>query len=335
MIRYAIWRILLLFPVLLAVLTITFFMARLAPGSPFTSPKALPAEVEAKLKAKYGLDQPTYIQYARFLGRLAGFTYHGESRTYSFRPFPDFGDSTKYKGRSVNVIIAEALPVSAVLGGAAYLLALLLGMGCGILAAVRSNTWIERTISTITMLGVSIPSLVLGPVLVTIFSLKLHWLPPARLEWWWESELLRIPTPSSLILPAFTLAATYISFIARLTQSGLRDTLRKDYVRTARAKGLPEFRVVMVHGLLGALPPIVSFTGPALAALVTGTVVVEEIFAIPGLGHYFVDAASNRDYFLILGITAFSAVTLMISNLIVDISYALIDPRIIHDGGGR
>lgn len=332
MIQYVIRRILILFPVLLAVLTITFFIVNLAPGSPFSGEKNLTAEIEANLKAKYGFDQPRSVQYYRYLARLAGFTYHLETHGYSWRPVPDFGDSTKYKGRTVNEIISEALPVSAVLGLTAYLIALVAGLTAGIAAALHPNTWIDRLVSVGSMLGVSVPSFVLGPLLVVIFSLSLYWLPPGRIEWWAQWGIVRIPTPSTLILPALTLSAMYISYIARMTQSGLAETLSQDYIRTARAKGLPEYRVILVHALRGALLPVVSFTGPAIAGLVTGTVVVEEIFAIPGLGHYFVDAANNRDYFLILGITAFGAISLMGANLLVDLAYAGIDPRITYGG---
>lgn len=332
MIRYIIRKILILIPVLLAVLTLTFFMVNLAPGSPFSGQRKLTAEVEANLKAKYGFDQPRSVQYGRYLARLVGFTYHSNTRGYTWRPVPDFGDSTKYKGRTVNEIIAEALPVSAVLGIAAYFIALVVGIPAGIAAALRPKSWIDRLVSTTALVGVSVPSFVLGPVLVTIFSLTLYWLPPARLEWMWEWGIIRIPRPATLLLPAVTLSAIYISYIARLTQSGIEETMRQTYIRTARAKGLPEHRVILVHALRGALLPVVTFTGPALAGLVTGTAVVEEIFAIPGLGHYFVDAANNRDYFLILGITAFAAMSLMLANLLVDVAYAWIDPRITCGG---
>jgi oligopeptide transport system permease protein len=181
------------------------------------------------------------------------------------------------------------------------------------------------------MLGVAVPNFILGPVLVLVFSLTLYWLPPARLEWAFEWGYLRIPTLRTILLPAVTLSALYIAYIARLTRSGLVETLRQDYIRTARAKGLSEWRVVTVHALRGAILPVVSFSGPALAFLITGTVVVERMFAIPGLGAYFIDAANNRDHFLILGLTAFGAIALMFANLLVDIAYAYIDPRIRYE----
>jgi oligopeptide transport system permease protein len=317
-------------PMILIVLTITFIMVQLAPGSPFSSQRRLPPEIEANLKAKYGFDQPKHVQYIRYMGRLLGFRYEKDGRL-TWHPYPDFGDSTKYKDKSVNDIIKEALPVSAVLGLIAYVVALAVGLAIGIFAAYKQNTWLDHTANGIAMLGIAVPNFILGPVLVLVFSLTLYWLPPARLEWTFEWGYLRIPTLRSILLPAVALSALYIAYIARLTRSGLVETLRQDYIRTARAKGLSEWRVVTVHALRGAILPVVSFSGPALAFLITGTVVVERMFAIPGLGAYFIDAANNRDHFLILGLTAFGAVALMFANLLVDIAYAYIDPRIRYE----
>ena len=224
------------------------------------------------------------------MGRLLGFKYESNGRL-TWRPYPDFGDSTKYKDKSVNAIIKEALPVSAVLGVLAYILALAIGLAAGIFAAYKQNSWLDYMTNGIAMLGVAVPTFILGPVLVLIFSLTLDWLPPARLEWAFEWGYLRIPTLRTILLPTVTLSALYIAYIARLTRSGLVETLRQDYIRTARAKGLSEWRVVTVHALRGAILPVVSFSGPALAFLITGTVVVERMFAIPGLGAYFIDVA--------------------------------------------
>jgi oligopeptide transport system permease protein len=318
-------------PLVLVVLTITFFMVSLAPGSPFSDERKLPPEIEANLKAKYGFDQPRWKQYARFMGRMLGFTYDAESDGYRWRPYPDFGDSTKYRDRRVNDIIKEALPVSAVLGLSAYLLALAAGLTAGILSSLKQNSWLDYSTMSGAMLGVSIPNFVLGPLLVIVFSLTLYWLPPARMDWAVEWGYLRIPTFKTLLLPALTLAAVYVAYIARMTRSGMLETLKQDYIRTARAKGLSERRVVLGHALRGGILPVVSFTGPALAFLVSGTIVVETIFSIPGLGRYLIDAANNRDHFLLLGITAFVSVSLMIFNLIVDIAYAYIDPRIRYE----
>jgi oligopeptide transport system permease protein len=331
MFRFVLKRLVVMAPMVLLVLTITFIMVNLAPGSPFSSQRRLPLEIETNLKAKYGFDQPKWKQYTRYMGRLLGFTYNSTTQRYSWHPYPDFGDSTKYKDRTVNEIIKEALPVSAVLGLTAYLMALLLGLALGILSAVKQNSWLDYVATGLATLGVSVPNFILGPLLVTLFSLTLYWLPPARMEWVAEWGYLKIPTLRTLALPAITLSALYIAYIARLTRGGLVETLRQDYIRTARAKGLPEWRVVLVHALRGGILPVVSLSGPALAFLLTGTVVVEKIFAIPGLGGYFIDAALNRDHFLILGLTAFAAVSLMIANLLVDVAYAYIDPRIRYE----
>ena len=331
MLRFALRRLIVMVPMVLLVLTITFFMVSLAPGSPFSKERKLPPEIEASLNAKYGFDQPRWKQYGSFMGRILGFTYDQESKSYSWRPYPDFGDSTKYKDRRVNDIIKEALPVSAVLGLTAYLVALVLGLAAGILSSLKQNSWLDYLTMSTAMLGVSVPNFVLGPLLMIVFSLTLYWLPPARMEWMWEWGYLRIPTISTLLLPALTLSAIYVAYIARMTRSGMLETLRQDYIRTARAKGLSEWRVVMRHALRGGLLPVVSFTGPALAFLISGTIVVETIFAVPGMGRYFVEAANNRDHFLLLGITAFVAVSLMLFNLLVDIAYAYIDPRIRYE----
>jgi oligopeptide transport system permease protein len=331
MLRFALRRLLVMGPLVFVVLTITFIMVQMAPGSPFSSQRRLPPEIEANLKAKYGFDQPRLTQYVRYMGRLVGFTYSRDTKAWTWRPYPDFGDSTKYKDKTVNQIIKEALPVSAVLGLIAYVLAAIVGLTAGILAAYKQNTWVDHFTTGFTLLGVSIPNFVLGPLLVTMFSLTLYWFPPARMEWAAEWGYLRIPTLRTVVLPAITLSAVYIAYIARLTRSGMIETLHQDYVRTARAKGLPEWRVVLVHALRGGILPVVSFSGPAIAFLITGTVVVERIFSIPGLGGYFIDAANNRDHFLILGLTAFGAISLMIANLLVDMAYAWLDPRIRYE----
>jgi len=330
MLRFAFRRLLTMVPMVFVVLTITFIMVQIAPGSPFSSQRRLPPEVENNLKAKYGFDKPRHIQYIRYMARLLGFKYESDGHL-NWQPYPDLGDSTKYKDKSVNQIIKEALPVSAVLGLFAYALALVVGLGMGILAAYKQNTWIDHSANVIAMLGIAVPNFVLGPVLVLVFSLTLYWLPPARLEWAYEWGYLRIPTLRTLLLPGLTLSALYVAYIARLTRTGLVETLKQEYIRTARAKGLSEWRVVTVHALRGAILPVVSFSGPALAFLLTGTVVVERMFAIPGLGAYFIDAANNRDHFLILGLTAFAAIALMFANLAVDVAYALIDPRIRYE----
>jgi oligopeptide transport system permease protein len=288
-------------------------------------------ESQARLNSKYALDQPKYVQFGRYMARLAGFTYNRSSAHYDWHPYPDFGDSLKYQGRSVNEIIIAALPVSAILGFTAYLIALLVGGTFGVIAAARRNSWIDGAISVIAAFGVAVPSFILGPLLVMLFSLTLYWLPPARLAWTFEWGYLRIPTLRTIMLPVLTLSMAYVGQISRLVRGSLIEVLQQDFIRTARAKGLPEWRVILVHAARGALLPVVSFSGLALADLLTGVAVVETIFAIPGLGHYFIDATGSRDYFLILGLSAFATIAVMLANLLADVAYTWIDPRIRYE----
>ncbi len=302
MLQLIVRRLLSTIPIIFVVATLTFFLLRMAPGNPFASEKAFEPQVIQALNERYGLDQPLHIQYLNYMKRLLR---------------ADLGPSTRHVGRSVNDIIAEHLPNSVILGTAAYLLALMIGLPLGVLAAVYKNSAIDYISMTIAMIGVSVPSFVLGPILVIIFSLTLFWLPPAR---WGSLE--------NLILPAITLSAVYISYIARMTRSGMLEVLEADYIRTARAKGLSERAVVLKHALRGAILPVVSFTGPAVAFLLSGTIVVERIFAIPGLGHVFIEAANSRDYSVVMGVTLFVSVALIVMNLLVDILLGLLDPRI-------
>jgi oligopeptide transport system permease protein len=329
--RFIARRLAVMLPLVLLVLTITFFIVNLAPGSPFSQGRRLTPQIEANLSAKYGFDQPTWVQYSRFMGRILGFTYDAAEGAYTWRPYPDFGDSTRYTDRRVNDIIREALPVSAVLGVTAYLIALAVGLSAGVVSAVKQNTWLDYVTRSVTILGIAVPNFVLGPLLVLLLSLTLYGFPPARMEWAYTWGWLRIPTLRTLALPALTLSAVYVAYIARLARSGMLETLRQEYIRTARAKGLSERRIVLRHALRGGLLPVVSYSGPALAELLAGAIVVESIFAVPGLGRYFVDAANNRDYFLLLGITAFFAVALMVCSLLVDVAYAYLDPRIRYE----
>jgi oligopeptide transport system permease protein len=304
MFRFIIRRILVVVPMLFIIVSLTWVLVRLAPGNFYSGEKKLAPAVERNLREKYGLNKPWYVQYGKVLRNIAKF---------------DFGNSLKYEGQSVNQILLRALPVSAALGLTAYLIALIIGITTGALAALKPNSWLDYASMTLAMLGISIPNFVLGPLLVLLFSLTLFWFPPAL----WNG----FPS-KSVILPALTLSAIYIAYIARLTRSGMLEVMRSDYIRTARAKGLSEWQVVTRHALRGGLLPVVSFSGPALAFLITGTVVVERIFAIPGLGNYFINACFNRDEPLIIGIVAFIAVAVLVFNLLVDISYAWIDPRI-------
>lgn len=304
MLRFIIRRLIITIPTILVVITLTWGLIRLAPGNFYTGEKAIPKAIEANVREKYGLDQPWHRQYLRTMRQIVKL---------------DFGTSLNYTGQSVNSIIGRALPVSATLGLLAYLLALIVGVLVGSIAALKQNTKWDYGSMALAMLGISIPNFVLGPILVLFFSLTLYWLPPSR----WEGVFSR-----NLILPVITLSAIYMAYIARLTRAGMLEVLRSDYIRTARAKGLSESQVVIRHALRGGLLPVVSFTGPALAFLLTGTVVVEKIFVLPGLGNYFIQASLNRDEPLIIGIVAFIAITLLLMNLLVDIAYAYLDPRI-------
>jgi len=305
MFRFIVRRLLITIPTILVVITLTWGLVRLAPGNFYTGEKKIAPAIEKNIREKYGLDKPWYQQYGR---TMWGILRHG-----------DFGTSLKYEGQSVNGIIARSLPVSATIGILAYLLALIVGILVGSIAALKQNSKWDYASMAIAMLGISIPNFVLGPILVLLFSLTLYWLPPSR----WNGFPSR-----NVILPVITLSGIYMAYIARLTRAGMLEVLRSDYIRTARSKGLTEKDVVVRHALRGGLMPVVSYTGPALAFLLTGTVVVERLFALPGLGNYFIQAALNRDEPLIIGIVAFIAVTLLTMNLLVDIAYAYLDPRI-------
>ena len=297
-------RILGLVPTLAVIITLSFFVIRLAPGGPFQNERALPPEARAELEAKYGFDQPLSRQFVRYVGNLLR---------------GDLGSSTKYQ-RSVNEIIAIGFPVTLSLAAVALVWALLLGVTAGIIGAVRQNTVWDYSAMTAAMVGISIPTFVLGPLLVLLFSLTLYWFPPAGWGTW-----------KHVILPGITLGTVRASYIARLTRAGMLEVVRSDFIRTARAKGLPEMLVIWRHMLRGGLLPVVSYLGPAIAFMMVGSVVVEKIFNTPGLGPYFVDAALNRDRFLVMGIVLLESVFLLTMNLLVDIVYGWLDPRITYD----
>jgi oligopeptide transport system permease protein len=285
------------------VVSLTWTLIRLAPGNFYSGERPIPAAIVANIRAKYGLDRPWYVQYGRTIGNIAR---------------GDFGISLRYLGQPVNDILFSALPVSATVGSLAYLLALVVGIPAGVLAAMRQNSKVDYSSMAAAMAGISIPNFVLGPALVMIFALTLFWFPPAL----WEGFSV------NLIMPVVTLSAMYMAYVARLTRSGMLEVLRSNYIRTARAKGLSERQVLLRHALRGGLLPVVSFSGPALALLVTGTVVVERIFALPGLGNYFINANLNRDEPLIIGIVAFTSIAILLFNLAIDILYGLLDPRV-------
>jgi oligopeptide transport system permease protein len=295
-------RLALFVPTLWVIATLTFFLVHAAPGGPFQSEKAIPAAAKAQLARVYGLDRPLAVQYGRFLWNAA----HG-----------DLGPSYKYPQRQVRDIIRDGVRVSAELGGWALLLAVLVGVPAGVLAAVRQHRALDHAAMALALAGVSVPNFVLGPVLVMVFSLGLYWLPPAL----WSG-------PASRVLPVVTLSAAYVAYIARLTRAGMLEVLRQDFVRTARAKGLGESVVVIKHALRLGILPVVSYLGPAAARIMMGSIVVEQVFAIPGLGRQLVNAAFNRDYTLVLGAVLFYATSLMLLNLLVDVMYVRLDPRV-------
>lgn len=302
MVRFIFRRLIVTIPMVLVVVSITWGLIRLAPGNFYTGEKPIPPAIVKNLRERYGLDKPWYVQY----GKTISNTLRG-----------DFGLSLRYQGQPVNAILKQAVPVSATLGLLAYLLALAVGIVSGTYAALRQNTGLDYASMAVAMVGISVPNFVLGPALVLLFGLTWYALPPAL---WGDAR--------HLILPVLTLSAVYMAYIARLTRSGMLEVLRSNYIRTARAKGLPERQILFRHALRGGLLPVVSFSGPALAYLLTGTVVVERIFALPGLGNYFINANLNRDEPLIIGIVAFISIVVLIFNLLVDIGYGFIDPRV-------
>jgi oligopeptide transport system permease protein len=304
MLRFVLKRLVITIPMVLVVVSLTWGLIRLAPGNFYATDRALPAAVEANLRAKYGLDQSWYVQYGRVLGN----TLRG-----------DFGNSLRYQGQSVNEILRATVPVSAALGAAAYGLALLIGVPIGAVSATRQNSRTDYASMAFAMIGISVPNFVLGPLLVLGFALNWYWLPPAR----WEGFF-----SLNTIMPVITLSAVYTAYLARLSRAGMLEVMRSNYIRTARAKGLDERTVIIRHALRGGLLPVLSFSGPALALLISGTVVVERIFALPGLGNYFINANLNRDEPLIIGIVAFTSIAVLLFNLAVDVAYGFVDPRV-------
>ncbi len=305
--RYIVRRLLGAIPTLFILITIAFFLIRIAPGGPFDEDKALPPEVMANLEAKYNLDQPLMMQYLLYLGAVAR---------------GDLGPSFQYSDFTVNELIAEGFPVSIRLGASALAVALLFGVLIGTIAAWRQNTRLDYVLMGSAMTGIAIPNFVLAPILILLFAVYTGWLPASG----WGGGQLR-----NMVLPVIALALPYMAYVARLTRGSMVETLRSDFVRTARAKGLPEWKILGKHSLKVAMLPVVSYLGPAAAAIITGSVVIEQIFGLPGMGRYFVQGALNRDYTLVMGVVIVIGVLIVVFNLIVDIIYALIDPRIRYE----
>jgi oligopeptide transport system permease protein len=307
--RYALLRLLQGIPVLVAVATVTFALLRFLPGGPFDREKALPPEILRNIEARYHLDEPIALQYVRYLAGLAR---------------GDLGPSYKYVGRDVAAILAEALPVSVRLGSVALLIAVVFGVAAGLVAGTRRGSRVDRGVMLAALLGVSVPSFVLGAALILVVGLWLGWLPAAL----WEGPLY-------VVLPALTLAALPTAYVAQLTRTSVIDVVDLDYVRTARAKGLSERSIQLRHVLRNALLAVVTYFGPLLAILLTGSFVFEQIFAIPGMRRFFVTAVTNRDYPLVLGVTLVYAGLVVLANLAVDLLYGWLDPRIRLGGGAR
>jgi len=308
--RFALNRLLQAIPVLLIVISATFMLVHSAPGGPFSADKAVPPEVIKALEAQYKLDQPMWKQYVSYLGDVIQ---------------GDFGPSFKYSGRSVNELIAAGIPATAELALYAMLVALVIGVSAGVAAAMRPNSLQDYVPMSAAMLGICMPSFLLGPLLVLIFGIYLEWLPVSG---WGDM-------PGDKIMPSITLGTGYAAYIARLSRGGMLEVLSQDYIRTARAKGLLEPVIIFKHAMRGGLIPVVAFLGPAFAGLLGGSFVVETIFQIPGLGRFYVQAAFNRDYTMILGMTIFFATLIILFNLLSDMLAIWLDPKLRQQARGN
>lgn len=306
MTRFLIRRFLGLIPTIFLIITFAFFIVHAAPGGPFASEKNAPPEIIENMKKKYHLDEPMYKQYFRYMSDVAK---------------GDLGPSFRYKDYTVNQLIKQALPASALLGFLSLSLAVIMGVLAGIMSALKRNTWIDYVSMSFAVLGISIPLFVIGPILKLYLALKWELLPTSGWLGGRHGWLV-------LIMPVLTLSLPYLASIARLTRASVLEVLRADYIRTARAKGLSEPVVIVKHVLKGAMLPVVSYLGPALAYILTGAVVVETLFTVPGLGRFYVQAAVNRDYTLIIGDVIVVCILMVVMNFLVDIFYGFLDPRI-------
>ena len=304
MIRFILRRILEAMPTLLVLITISFFMMRLAPGSPFTGDRMLPPEVLANIEAKYNLNAPLYEQYFDYLKQLLR---------------GDLGPSFRYRDYTVNELVATHFPTSAKLGLAAFTLAVILGTLAGVVAALKQNSFWDYLVMSCAMTGVVIPSFVVAPLLILIFAITLQWLPAGG---WYGGKW------QYMLLPMIALSLAYIASIARIMRSSMIEVLNSNFIRTARAKGLPMHRIILKHALRPAFLPVLSYMGPAFVGIITGSLVIESIFGLPGVGTLFVDGALNRDYSTVLSVTILVGSLTILFNMIVDILYAVIDPKI-------
>ncbi|MGF1775093.1 oligopeptide ABC transporter permease OppB [Vibrio wakamikoensis] len=304
MFKFIMKRIFEAIPTLLVLITVSFFLMRFAPGNPFSSERPLPPEVMANINAKYGLDKPVFEQYTTYLTNILQ---------------GDFGPSFKYKDFSVNELVSNALPVSAKVGFLAFIFTVIMGVTVGTIAALRQNSWLDYGVMATAMLGVVMPSFVLAPVLIYIFSINLGWLPAGG----WNDGSFQY-----MALPIIGMSLLYVATFARITRGSMIETLNSNFIRTARAKGLSYRYIILKHALKPALLPVVSYMGPAFVGIITGSVVIETIFGLPGIGKLFVNAAFNRDYSLVMGITILIGFLFILFNAVVDILLAMIDPKI-------
>ncbi|MBI4404135.1 MAG: ABC transporter permease subunit [Deltaproteobacteria bacterium] len=303
--RYLFGRVSIMLPVFIGVITVIFFMIRFAPGGPFDKEKIVPPEIMESLNAQYHLDQPLWKQYLIYLADLSRF---------------DLGPSFKHANRTVNELIAEAFPVSLELGLWSLGWALLIGVLAGAMAALKPNSWLDYLPMSFSVLGICLPTFVIGPLLVLIFGLWMGVLPVAGWDSWQDR-----------VLPSLTLGFAYAAFISRLMRGGLMEIRTQDFIRTARAKGLSEVQILFKHSLRGGILPVVSFLGPALAGLLTGALVTETIFNIPGLGRFFIESALNRDYTVVMGTSLLYFSILFVCNFVVDVLYVFLDPRVRYE----
>ncbi|PWN55316.1 oligopeptide ABC transporter permease OppB [Abyssibacter profundi] len=304
MLSFALKRLTAAIPTLLVLITLAFFMMRLAPGGPFDLEKPVPPEVRANLDAAYGLDKPLLVQYANYLGDvLQG----------------DLGPSFQYVDYSVNELIAQGFPVSLKLGISAMIVAVVFGSLFGMIAAMRQNSVTDYSMMTVAMTGISIPNFVVAPLLILVFAVALGWLPAGG----WNNGAW-----PNMVLPVIALALPQVAYVARIMRGSMIEVLRSNYLRTARAKGLPMRQVMLRHALKPAFLPVLSYLGPATAGIITGSVVMEQIFSIPGLGRFFVQGALNRDYTLVLGVVIFYGALIIVFNFLVDLLYSVLDPKV-------
>lgn len=306
MIRFIIRRLLSLIPTLFLIITFSFFIMKAAPGGPFSADRNIPPEVLANINKAYHLDEPILKQYVRYLGNILK---------------GDFGPSFRYKDYTVNQLIGNTLPNSLLLGVTSLCYALFFGLLVGFVSAVKQNSPADYASMSVAVIGISVPLFVVGPVLMYIFAVKLKWLPTSG----WITGRQGLKT---LVMPALALSLPYFAYIARLSRASILEVLRSDYIRTAYAKGLSYPTVLFKHALKGAMLPVISYLGPAFAGIITGSVVIEKIFLVPGLGTFFVQSALNRDYTLIMGTVVMYSIILILMNFVVDVLYAVIDPRI-------